>query len=211
VEEPSRSKAWSGPGGRSASPLGRSAWAGPWLGSTFMCGPLVHSRCIFYWSPLRLSLGVFWSLLEFILFTFSWIVPENIYSPKLVEFISPRPYTTVYFSFWSFFMYCWCIEIRVSEHQQGPTRQDQSIGCVNIGVQFHLLVMWQAIQGEFKFVLAEFELMDEVDKDSFSWCHRKAPQMIVNFFRFRLLLEVTRPQGHYSLRGGGGELGNLKT
>jgi hypothetical protein len=35
-----------------------------------------------------------------------------------VEFISPRPYTTVDLSFWSFFMYCWCIKIRVSEHQQ---------------------------------------------------------------------------------------------
>jgi hypothetical protein len=34
-----------------------------------------------------------------------------------VEFISPRPYTTVDLSFWSLFMYCWCIKVRVSEHQ----------------------------------------------------------------------------------------------
>jgi hypothetical protein len=38
-----------------------------------------------------------------------------------VEFISPRPYTTVDLSFWSFFMYCWCIKIRVNEHRHAST------------------------------------------------------------------------------------------
>jgi hypothetical protein len=41
-----------------------------------------------------------------------------------VEFISPRPYTIVDLSFWSFFMYCWCIKIRVSEHQQVHILED---------------------------------------------------------------------------------------
>jgi hypothetical protein len=58
-------------GARSASPLGQSAWAGPRSGSVFTCGPLVPSRCVYSWSPLWLSSGVFWSLLEFILFVFS--------------------------------------------------------------------------------------------------------------------------------------------
>jgi hypothetical protein len=35
------------------------------------CGPIVPSKCVFSWSSLRLSSGVFWNLIEFILIAFS--------------------------------------------------------------------------------------------------------------------------------------------